>query len=74
MKNSMTETKPQLLGAVYLAFGKPYLAMALVSIESLKQTNPELPVSVLTNVCDSPSAIARLRSSSGMNSATPGAI
>lgn len=41
-------------GVVYLGFGAPYLAMALASAVSLRATNPELPICVLTNVTDAP--------------------
>ena len=36
-------------GVIYLAFGKPYLIMALNSMASLRQTNPEVPVCIVTN-------------------------
>jgi len=38
------------LGVIYLAFGKPYLAMALRSIATLKEWNSSLPVCIITNV------------------------
>jgi len=37
-------------GVVYVAFGAPYLAMALVSVVSLRVTNPTVQVCVVTNV------------------------
>jgi hypothetical protein len=37
------------LGVVYLAFGKPYLAMALYSIATLRKNNQDLPVCIITN-------------------------
>lgn len=40
------------IGIIYLAFGRPYLAMALVSFHSVRKTNPKMPVCILTNVCD----------------------
>ena len=42
------------VGVMYVAFGRPYLAMALVSIRSLRQTNPKMPIQVVTNVAPSP--------------------
>jgi hypothetical protein len=42
------------LGVVYLAFGAPYLAMALTSAVSLRATNPTIPVCMLTNVVPTP--------------------
>lgn len=35
---------------VYVAFGAPYLSMALFSMVSLRVTNPDLPVCIVTNV------------------------
>ncbi len=40
------------IGIVYLAFGRSYLAMALVSLLSARKTNPDIPVCILTNVCE----------------------
>lgn len=40
------------VGAVYLAFGAPYLAMAMVSAVSLRATNPAVPIHMITNVTD----------------------
>ena len=37
-------------GVIYLAFGPAYLIMALHSIRSLRQTNPDLPVTLVTNL------------------------
>jgi len=37
-------------GAVYIAFGLPYLSMAINSIKTLNQTNPWLPVCIITNI------------------------
>lgn len=41
-------------GVVYLAFGAPYLAMALVSAASLRASNPSVPICMLTNVTEHP--------------------
>jgi hypothetical protein len=41
-------------GVIYLAFGAPYLAMALHSITSLRVFNPSMPVCVLTNIAERP--------------------
>jgi hypothetical protein len=40
------------IGVVYVAFGAPYLAMALRSAESLRRYDPEVPAYIITNVCD----------------------
>ena len=37
-------------GVVYVAFGAPYLAMAINSLLSLRITNPGIPVCIVTNV------------------------
>ena len=37
-------------GAVYIAFGELYLAMALFSVRTLRARNRELPVMIITNV------------------------
>ena len=37
-------------GVIYLAFGTVYFIMALRSIRSLRQTNPDLPVTLVTNL------------------------
>jgi len=37
-------------GVVYVAFGAPYLAMALTSVVSLRVTNPTVPICIVTNV------------------------
>jgi hypothetical protein len=42
------------VGVIYLAFGAPYLAMALTSMASLRVFNPNAPVCVVTNVCRRP--------------------
>jgi hypothetical protein len=42
------------VGVIYVAFGAPYLAMSLVSIASLRVSNPFTPVCVVTNVCEKP--------------------
>ncbi len=39
-------------GVTYVAFGAPYLAMALVSMVSLRVTNPSVPVCIVTNVVE----------------------
>ncbi|WP_018526611.1 putative nucleotide-diphospho-sugar transferase [Alkalispirochaeta alkalica] len=41
-------------GVTYVAFGRPYLAMALVSAESLRARSPEVPLCIITNVAQSP--------------------
>ena len=41
-------------GVVYLAFGNAYLAMALTSLVSLRQLHPDMPVCIITNVCEEP--------------------
>jgi hypothetical protein len=41
-------------GVVYVAFGAPYLAMAIVSLISLRVTNPSIPVCIVTNVVRQP--------------------
>lgn len=41
-------------GIVYLAFGRAYLAMALVSLSSLRSINPEIPACIITNVRETP--------------------
>ncbi len=40
------------IGMLYIAFGRPYLAMALVSCRSARETNPEIPICIITNVCE----------------------
>jgi len=45
------EPQPE-FGVVYVAFGPPYLAMALTSVLSLRATNPDIPVCLVTNVTD----------------------
>lgn len=37
-------------GAIYLAFGENYLSMALLSIKTLKEHNPNLSVTLVTNI------------------------
>ncbi|HEY6633356.1 MAG TPA: hypothetical protein VIZ90_18040 [Rhizobiaceae bacterium] len=37
-------------GVIYVAFGAPYLAMALTSLLSLRVTNPTVPACIVTNV------------------------
>lgn len=57
LKNTITEMPSKNIqeneefGVIYLAFGIPYLSMALVSFESLRKTNPGVPVCIVTNVC-----------------------
>jgi hypothetical protein len=48
------DDKASQFGVIYLAFGAPYLAMALNSVASLRVFNPALPVCILTNVVDQP--------------------
>lgn len=38
------------LGAIYLAFGTPYLAMSLVSAFTLRKYNPEVRIHIVTNL------------------------
>lgn len=40
-------------GVMYVAFGAPYLAQALYSVQTLRQVNPTLPVAILSN-CSAP--------------------
>ena len=40
------------IGVVYVAFGRPYLAMTLLSASTLRQTNPDIPVCIITNVSE----------------------
>jgi hypothetical protein len=40
------------LGVCFTAFGAPYLAMALTSSLSLRATNPNVPICMVTNVTD----------------------
>jgi hypothetical protein len=42
------------VGVIYVAFGAPYLAQALISIASLRIFNASVPVCVVTNVCKAP--------------------
>ncbi|XKE44003.1 hypothetical protein LG302_11475 [Halomonas organivorans] len=44
----------QSIGVIYLALGRPYLAMALLSAKSLRETNPEIPYTIVTNVMETP--------------------
>jgi len=37
-------------GVVYVAFGAPYLAMALVSASTLRKTNPGMPFCIVSNI------------------------
>ncbi|WP_018527149.1 hypothetical protein [Alkalispirochaeta alkalica] len=39
-------------GVTYVAFGRPYLAMALASLETLKKHSPNVPCCMMTNVTD----------------------
>jgi hypothetical protein len=39
-------------GVIYVAFGRPYLAMTLLSASTLRQTNPDIPVCIITNVSE----------------------
>ena len=45
-------------GVIYVAFGAPYLAQALVSAISLRVTNPDVPVCIVTNVVREPPRLA----------------
>jgi hypothetical protein len=45
------------LGVLYVAFGAPYLAMALTSIASLRIFNPKIPVCLVTNVSKDPPSL-----------------
>lgn len=42
------------LGVIYLALGRPYLAMALLSAKSVVDSNPNIPFTIVTNVKDEP--------------------
>jgi lipopolysaccharide biosynthesis glycosyltransferase len=42
------------LGVIYLALGRPYLAMALLSAKSMVDHNPEIPFTIVTNVSKEP--------------------
>ncbi len=42
------------LGVIYLALGRPYLAMAMLSAKSLRNSNPGIPYTIVTNVDESP--------------------
>ena len=44
-------------GVVYVAFGPPFLAMAVTSVLSLRVTNPNIPVCLVTNVTDRPPTV-----------------
>jgi hypothetical protein len=44
----------QTFGVIYVAYGAPYLAMAVVSLLSLRTTNPDVPVCIVTNVVREP--------------------
>ncbi|MFK8035743.1 MAG: putative nucleotide-diphospho-sugar transferase [Hyphomicrobiales bacterium] len=48
-------------GIIYLAFGSPYLVMALRSIRSLRKTNPDLPICLVTNLAIAKTDIPLLR-------------
>lgn len=37
-------------GVLYVAFGVAYLAMTLVSARSLRETNPDVPIHIVTNI------------------------
>ena len=45
-----TEDVSKRRGIIYLAFGAPYLLMALVSVRSLRKRHPDLDVCIVTNV------------------------
>ncbi len=51
-KNRYKRSYMSELGILYLAFGRPYLAMALLSARSARATNPDLPIRIVTNVTD----------------------
>ncbi|WP_110283832.1 glycosyltransferase [Halomonas sp. LBP4] len=42
------------LGVIYLALGRPYLAMALLSAKSMVNNNPDIPLTIVTNVSNEP--------------------
>jgi hypothetical protein len=48
-------------GVIYVAFGAPYLAMALTSLASLKVSNPAVPACIVTNMCESPPNVPWLK-------------
>ncbi len=43
-------------GVIYVAFGLPYLAQALYSVETLRRVNPTLPAAIVTN-CPAPDVL-----------------
>lgn len=45
------------MGAIYLALGRPYLAMALLSAKSMWASNPSIPYTILTNVMNEPPTV-----------------
>ncbi len=56
---------PDDFGVIYVAFGPPYLAMALSSALSLRVTNPGVPACIVTNVTREPPAVSWWRPSRG---------
>ncbi|MDI5891880.1 putative nucleotide-diphospho-sugar transferase [Halomonas rhizosphaerae] len=49
------------LGVIYLALGRPYLAMALLSAKSVVDSNPYIPFTIVTNVKTEPSQVEFFR-------------
>ena len=45
--------EPAGMGILYLAFGRPYLSMALLSASTARRSNPDLPICIVTNVVES---------------------
>lgn len=50
------------LGVIYLALGRPYLAMALLSAKSMVDHNPDIPFTIVTNVGNEPPRVDFFRS------------
>jgi len=52
--DNIVSCKGREFGVIYVAMGRPYLAMALNSLRSLRSTNPAVPACILTNVLKEP--------------------
>ncbi len=48
--NSCEEKGQKDFGVLYLAFGEPYLAMALLSASTLRETNSSVPFCIISNI------------------------
>ena len=48
--NSCEEKGQKDFGVLYLALGEPYLAMALLSASTLRETNSSVPFCVISNI------------------------